>query len=78
MDLSSPLIAIPLFVALLFLVVGSPVVYGWTDAYLGGVLKMSFVEGGVPTRVGLIAHSAVMFLGMYAYLKAYSPEVHMY
>lgn len=78
MDLQSPLIAVPLFAALFFLIVGSPIVYAWTDKFLAAPLGLSFTDGNEPTRAGQLAHAAVTFLGMYAYLKAYSPEVHMY
>lgn len=76
MDLSSPLVAIPLFVALLVLIVGSPVVFKITDQYIGRTIKVPFAsKDGLPTRAGLLVHAGVAFLVMYSYLKAYSPEV---
>lgn len=74
MDLNSPMVAIPLFAALFFLVVGNPVVYMWTDQYLGAPLGLDFLKGTSPTRWGLIAHAVVMFIGVHAYLKSYAPE----
>lgn len=75
MDLNSPLVAVPLFAALFFLVVANPVVFAWTDEFLGGPLGLKLTQGGTPTRAGIIVHAAVMFLGVYAYLKSYSPEI---
>jgi hypothetical protein len=76
MDLNSPLVAIPLFASILVLIVSSPVVFKITDAYIGSFLKLRFAsKDGLPTRIGLIAHAAVAFLAMHAYLKAYSPEI---
>lgn len=72
MDINSPLIAIPLFAALLFLIVGSPTVYAFTDSTLAAPLGTSFSDGGAPTRIGLIVHAGVTFLAVYAYLKAYA------
>ena len=76
MDLSSPLTAIPLFAALLVLIVGSPVVFKITDKYLADPLKLNFASrDGVPTRLGLVVHAGVAFLLMYAYLKSYDAAV---
>lgn len=75
MDMSSPLIAIPMFTALIVMVVASPVVFKITSLNLGDMIGIKFASSdGLPTRAGLIAHAGVAFLLMYAYLKAYSPE----
>ena len=79
LTLSSPLVAIPIFTALAFLIVGSPVVYKFTDAKIAPLLKLDFATpAGVPTRAGLIVHAVVIALLLYAYLRAYSPEAAMY
>lgn len=75
LSLQSPLVAIPLFAALTFMIVGSPIVYKFTDDKLAAPLKLDFVSSaGVPTRTGLIVHGLVLGLILYAYLRAYSPE----
>lgn len=78
LSVSSPLTAIPLFVALGFLIVGSPVVYNFTDAKIGKLVKMNFADNGVPTTTGLIVHAIVLALLVYAFLRAYSPEAALY
>lgn len=79
LSLQSPLTAIPLFTALSFLIVGSPVVYKITNKYIAKPLKLSFVEnGGEPNRTGLIVHAIVIAILMYVFLRAYSPEASMY
>lgn len=79
LSLQSPLVAIPLFAALTFLIVGSPVVYKFTDAKIGGLLKLDLASPvGVPTRAGLITHAIVTGLILYAFLRSYSPESVMY
>ena len=76
MDVSSPLIAIPLFAALIVMIVASPVVFKITDANIGRILGIQLASrDGLATRGGLLVHAAVAFALMYAYLKAYSPEV---
>ena len=77
LSLDSPLVAIPLFVALGFLIVGSPVVYNFTDSKIAPLLRLDFVSpGGKPTRAGLIVHATVLAVLVYAYLRAFSPEVY--
>ncbi len=79
LTLSSPLVAIPVFTALAFLIVGSPVVYKFTDAKIATLLKLDFAApSGLPTRAGMITHAIVIGLLMYAYLRAYSPEAAMF
>jgi hypothetical protein len=79
LSLSSPLVAIPLFVSLAFLIVGSPVVYKFTDSKIGEPLKWDFANStGAPTRTGLIIHAIVLGLLVYAFLRAYSPEAAYY
>lgn len=79
LSISSPLVAIPVFTALAFLIVGSPVVYKFTDAKIGGPLKLDLATpAGLPTRAGLILHAIVLGLILYAYLRAYSPEAAMF
>lgn len=76
MTLDSPTVAIPLFAALFFLVVSNPLVFAWTDSMLGTLVGLDFVTaGGVPTRLGLLLHAALMFVGVFAYLKTYSTGV---
>jgi hypothetical protein len=68
-----------LFTALSFLIVGSPVVYSFTNKVIAKPLKLKFVEeDGEPTRPGLIVHAIVIALLMYIFLRAYSPEASMY
>jgi hypothetical protein len=43
LSLQSPLVAIPLFAAVTFMVVGSPIVYKFTDSKIGAPLKMPFI-----------------------------------
>lgn len=79
LSISSPLVAIPVFAALAFLIVGNPVVYKFTDAKIGGPLKLDLATpAGLPTRAGLIVHALVLGLLIYAYLRAYSPEAAMF
>lgn len=79
LSLQSPLTAIPLFAALAFLIVGSPVVYKFTDSLIAKVVKVDFAnEEGLPTHTGLIVHAIVLALLVYAFLRAYSPEAAMY
>lgn len=75
LSLNSPLVAIPLFAALTFLIVGAPVLYQFTDAKLSGLIRKDLATpSGVPTRAGLIVHAIVAGLIMYALLRSYSPE----
>lgn len=79
LSLQSPLVAIPLFATVAFMVVGNPVVYKFTDSKIGAPLKMPFLTAsGMPTRPGLIVHAIVLGLILYAYLRAYSPEAAYY
>lgn len=79
LSLGSPLVAIPLFASLAFLIVGSPVVYKFTDAKIGSLVKLDLATpAGTPTRSGLIIHAVVLGLLMYAYLRMYSPESSLY
>lgn len=79
LSLGSPLVAIPLFASLVFLIVGSPVVYKFTDSKIGGLIKTDLASPtGAPTRAGLIVHALVLGLLMYAYLRMYSPESSLY
>ena len=79
LSLSSPLVAIPLFVSLAFLIVGSPVVYKFTDSKIAEPLKWDLANAtGTPTRSGLIVHALVLGILVYAFLRAYSPEAAYY
>lgn len=79
LSLNSPLVAIPIFVALSFLIVGSPVVFKFTDTRIAPLLKLDFAnQNGVPTRAGLVVHAIVIALLTYAYLRVYSPEAALY
>lgn len=79
LSLQSPLTAIPLFTALSFLIIGSPVVFGFTNKVIAKPLRLKFIdEDDTPTHVGLVVHAIVLALLMYAFLRAYSPEAAMY
>ena len=79
LSLHSPLISIPLFASLAFLVVGSPVVYKFTDRKIGKLFKLDLADAsGLPTRAGLIVHAIVLALLVYVFLRLYSPEAAMY
>jgi len=79
LSLHSPLISIPLFTSLAFLIVGSPLVYKFTDSKIARLLKLDFAdENGNPTNTGLIVHAIVLALLVYIFLRLYSPEAVMY
>jgi len=79
LSLHSPLISIPLFSALTFLIVGSPIVYKFTDAKIGRLLKIDLADrNGCPTNTGLIVHAIVLAMLLYVFLRLYSPEAVMY
>lgn len=60
---------LPLFVALVFLIVSSPAVYRLTDK-AGSAVGMRLADStGSPTKTGMVAHAVVMFAVTYAYLK---------
>ena len=59
-----------IFVAILFLIVGNPVVYNLVDKILGRpILKTRVIQNGVPTRTGLVLHSVVFALAYYLFVK---------
>jgi hypothetical protein len=60
-----------LFVALITLIVGSPMTYKLTDQLIGSPLKMPFVIVGVPTVTGQIVHAIVAGLLTYLYLLTF-------
>jgi hypothetical protein len=68
----SPKLQIPVFAALLFIVVSSPDVYRFTNDTLGEpLLKMkTVVAGGAPSKFGLILHAIVFFALMYVFNTA--------
>jgi hypothetical protein len=67
----SPKHQLVLFVTLLFVIVGSPLVYGLTDK-LFGLVKLDTVDvDGRPTSIGLILHAIVFGLATFAYLKTF-------
>jgi len=73
LSLESPLVAIPLFSALAFLIVASPVVFKFTDAKLAPLLRTDIASpSGVPTRAGLVLHAVVLALLVSFYLKSYA------
>jgi hypothetical protein len=73
--LQSPMVAIPLFTAIVVLIVASPVIFKLTNDTIATPLRLRFASpAGVPTRAGLLVHSGVAFLLMYAYLKSYAPS----
>jgi hypothetical protein len=79
LSLQSPLVAIPLFSALTFLIVSSPAVYKFTDTRVGPIFKLDLASrNGAPTRAGLIVHAIVAAIILYAYLRVYSAEAALY
>jgi hypothetical protein len=60
-----------LFVALITLIVGSPMTYKLTDKLIGSPLKMPFVIVGVPTVTGQIVHAIVAGLLTWIYLLTF-------
>jgi hypothetical protein len=65
----SPRIQLPLFTALLFIVIASPDIFKFTNDALGEpLLRSRFIQlGGSPTKLGLVVHSIVFFLIMYLF-----------
>lgn len=79
LSLESPLVAIPLFTALAFLIVASPVVFKFTDAKLAPLLRTDIASpSGLPTRAGLVLHAVVLALLLYVYLRQYSAMSSLY
>jgi len=69
---SDPVMQIPLFAAVLFVVLAHPSTFAFMDARLGPILHMDIA--GVndrPTRYGLLLHAAVAALLMYGFLRTY-------
>ena len=61
---------LPLFVALVFLIVSSPVVYRLTDQ-VGAAINVRLADSaGSPTKTGMVVHAIVMFVATYAYAKS--------
>lgn len=59
----------PVFAALLFIVVGSPVTYKFTNDFLTHpLLKTRTHVGGMPTNFGLVLHAVVFFALTYTFL----------
>lgn len=70
--MSSPVLQIPLFAALAFLVLGAPQVYAFMHRHVGSLLGVEVVTSqGTPTRFGLVLHALVVFLVMSLYLNTY-------
>ena len=70
--LSDPSVQIPLFAALLFLVLAHPRTFDFVDDKLGGLLNAELVGAtGRPTRLGLLVHALVFFLITLAFLRTY-------
>ena len=70
-SLSRMATSVPLFAALVFIVVGSPVVYRAVDKILGETLGIELADGtGRPTRLGLILHALVVFLMVTLFMRA--------
>lgn len=61
---------LPLFAALVFLIISSPAVYRLTDGVFFSTIKLRLADAsGAPTKAGLIIHALVVFLIVWAYLK---------
>lgn len=61
---------LPLFVALVFLIISSPFVYKMTNQLSTQTVKVQLADStGAPTRAGMIVHGLVVFAIMYGYLK---------
>ena len=62
----------PLFAALVFLIVSSPFVFKFTSQLSTRVANTPLADAsGAPTKAGLIVHSLVVFAVTYAYLKTH-------
>lgn len=69
----SPVLQITLFSILAFLIVSSPSVYKLTNASIGKLLHMPFVDdAGAPTTTGRIVHALVAGALISAYLLTFS------
>jgi hypothetical protein len=65
-----PTIQAPLFAALLFIVISSPVMYKITnDVLTYPLLKVKTHTGGAPTKFGLLLHAVVFFALTWVFLK---------
>lgn len=70
--LTDPIVQIPLFAAVAFIVLASPSVFGWVDDHLGPILRTDLAGASDrPTKAGLIVHALVMFLLVFLFLKTY-------
>jgi hypothetical protein len=70
--LSDPIVQIPLFAAVAFIILAHPRTFGFVDDKLGPLLRVDIAtDSDRPTRAGLIVHAAVMFLVVFGFLKAY-------
>lgn len=59
----------PVFAALLFIVIGSPVTYKFTNDFITHpILKTKTHVGGMPTKFGLVLHALVFFALSYTFL----------
>ena len=59
----SPRLQTTIILALLFLVVSSPMMYTWVNGLIAKpVLRMPVVENNVPTRFGQVLHAIVFAL----------------
>jgi len=69
---SDPIVQIPLFAAVAFLILAHPRTFDFVDAKLGPLLHLDIAsDADRPTRAGLLVHASVMFLLMFGFLKAY-------
>lgn len=67
--LDNPLIAIPAFAALLFIIVSNKATYKFTDKALGATIAPLYTNQ--PTKLGYAIHALVFFGLMYAYLRSF-------
>lgn len=61
-------VQLALFAALLFIIIGSQMLYKFTNGISTQVLKLRLADAaGNPTRAGIIVHALVFFLIMYGF-----------
>ena len=70
--LSDPIVQIPIFAAVAFIVLASPSTFSFVDDHLGPLLNTDIAgDNERPTQAGLLVHALVMFLLVLGFLKTY-------